>query len=300
MVSSGQVSSDSQAVSQIISSYSQQISSLSASWKGLSCDSLMSQAESFASEFGGVIENQMSYFAEAVQLYEQYLNNKNTIETAKAYYNNAVANNNTSHANSYASQINELQQRAVNLKQQINDALSSASNTRLEATPIKTTVDPASSDFVNYYQYNYNQPYSTGTIRTSGCGPTSMAMVLTNLTGREITPVEMARKGNGRYTCSEGTYWSFFGDMAKEYGVNCEQMGVSQANIVNNLNNGKTLILSMRPGHFTSSGHFIVVRGIDNNGNLIVSDPNSEERSNQRWSVSTVAGEACQIWALSA
>lgn len=300
MVSSGQVSSDAQAVSQIISSYLQQISGLSGSWMGTSYDSIVSKAESFASDFGGTIENQMSSFAEAVSLYEQYEYTKNNLEITKRNYNTAVSNKDGSNANAFANQINDYQRELANIKQQINQALASASSSRLEATPIKTTVDPASSDFINYYQYNYNQPYSTGTIGTDGCGPTSMAMVLTNLTGKEITPVEMAAKGNGRYTCSKGTYWSFFGDMAKEYGVNCQQMDVSQSNIVNNLNAGKTLILSMRAGHFTRSGHFIVVRGIDNNGQLIVSDPNSEERSNQRWPVSTVAGEACQIWALSA
>lgn len=300
MVSSGQVSSDAQAVSQIISSYLQQISGLSGSWMGTSYDSIVSKAESFASDFGGTIENQMSSFAEAVSLYEQYEYTKNNLEITKRNYNAAVSNKDGSNANAFANQINDYQRELANIKQQINQALASASSSRLEATPIKTTIDPASSDFINYYQYNYNQPYSTGTIGTDGCGPTSMAMVLTNLTGKEITPVEMAAKGNGRYTCSKGTYWSFFGDMAKEYGVNCQQMDVSQSNIVNNLNAGKTLILSMRAGHFTRSGHFIVVRGIDNNGQLIVSDPNSEERSNQRWPVSTVAGEACQIWALSA
>lgn len=300
MVSSGQVSSDAQAVSQIISSYLQQISGLSGLWMGTSYDSIVSKAESFASDFGGTIENQMSSFAEAVSLFEQYEYIKNNLEITRNNYNAAVSNKDGANANAFANQINDSQRELANLQQQINQALASASSSRLEATPIKTTVDPASSDFINYYQYNYNQPYSTGTIGTDGCGPTSMAMVLTNLTGKEVTPVEMAAKGNGRYTCSKGTYWSFFGDMAKEYGVNCQQMGVSQSNIVNNLNAGKTLILSMRAGHFTRSGHFIVVRGIDNNGQLIVSDPNSEERSNQRWPVSTVAGEACQIWALSA
>ena len=76
-------------------------------------------------------------------------------------------------------------------------------------------------------------------------------------------------------------------------------MGVSYANIVDNLKSGKTLIMSMGPGHFTSKGHFIVVRGLTNDGKLIVADPNSESRSNQTWDVNTLVKEGKQIWAMS-
>ena len=179
------------------------------------------------------------------------------------------------------------------LKSQIEAALDSACSQKLEAVNYAVQ-----GDFVNYYQYNYNNPYSNGTIANSGCGPTSLAMVLTYLLGKEITPVETAAKGNGTYTCSAGTYWSYFGDMAKQYGVNCKQMEVSGDNIVNNLKDGKTLIMSMRRGHFTRGGHFIVLRGIDENGKIIVADPNSEERSNQTWDLGVFTSEGAQIWAL--
>ena len=75
-------------------------------------------------------------------------------------------------------------------------------------------------------------------------------------------------------------------------------MGMSRSNIIDNLNAGKTLILSMGPGHFTSGGHFIVARGIADDGSIIVSDPNSEKRSNQTWDVSILVNEGTQIWAL--
>jgi len=150
--------------------------------------------------------------------------------------------------------------------------------------------------FVNYYQYNYDNPYSEGTIATSGCGPTSAAMVLTYLTGKEITPVKTAEFGNGTYTCSEGTYWSYFEAVSNKYDVNCKEQSCTKENIVGSLNKGKPVIISMGPGHFTSGGHFIVLRGIDKNGKAIVADPNSEERSKQTWDMSTITSEGAQIW----
>lgn len=150
--------------------------------------------------------------------------------------------------------------------------------------------------FVNYYQTDYDNPYSQGTIATSGCGPTSAAMALTYLTGKEITPVETAKFGNGTYTCSQGTYWSYFEAVSKKYDVKCEQHDCSSDNIKNGFKNGKPVIISMGPGHFTSAGHFIVLRGMDKDGKVIVADPNSEDRSKQTWDMDTIVSEGKQIW----
>lgn len=151
-------------------------------------------------------------------------------------------------------------------------------------------------EFVNYYQYNYDQPYSQGTIATSGCGPTSVAMALTYITGKEIIPVETAEFGNGTYTCSEGTMWTFFKDVSAKYDVECEQHEVSVDNIKEGLKNGNPVVISMGPGHFTKAGHFIVLRGIDENGKVIVADPASEERTNQTWDMDIITSEGKQIW----
>lgn len=56
------------------------------------------------------------------------------------------------------------------------------------------------------------------TIGTSGCGPTSMAMILSTLLGREITPVELCDFAlkNGYRTLDSGTSWMFYKAVAKE------------------------------------------------------------------------------------
>ncbi len=67
------------------------------------------------------------------------------------------------------------------------------------------------------------------------------------------------------------------------------------------------MIAIMSKGHFTSGGHFIVIRGVTSEGNLLVADPASYKRSEQEWAVNLVvneasrkAGEGGPLWVCSA
>ncbi len=292
MVSSGQVTSDAGTFSSGISSYSSAISGVTGAWQGESFDNFESEAANFVSEYQSTIEGQMSTFAGAVSDYESYQRARKNKKISEGNLAEAKKANDQGAIGRYSSDVEQYSREMQSYKSKIESALESVKGQKLEAAVL-----PNSNDFVNYYQYNYNDPYSEGTIATSGCGPTSLAMVLTYLLGKEVSPTETAALGNGAYTCSAGTYWSYFGDMADKYGVNCEQMSVSSDNIMGNLKNGKTLIMSMGPGHFTSAGHFIVLRGVDENGKIVVADPNSEERSNQTWDLDVFLNEGAQVWA---
>ncbi len=48
----------------------------------------------------------------------------------------------------------------------------------------------------------------------------------------------------------------------------------------------------MAEGHFTKSGHFIVLRGVTEEGKILVADPASVARSNQEWDISIILNEA--------
>ena len=43
---------------------------------------------------------------------------------------------------------------------------------------------------------------------------------------------------------------------------------------------------------FTKNGHFIVLRGVTDNGRILVADPASYRRSEQAWDASVILNEA--------
>lgn len=48
----------------------------------------------------------------------------------------------------------------------------------------------------------------------------------------------------------------------------------------------------MLKGHFTSGGHFIVLRGVTSDGQIMVADPASYSRSQKLWDLSIILNEA--------
>ncbi len=137
MESSGTVSSDASEFIRKLSDYSSIIGDLNGVWLGKSQQSLLSQANSFISEYN-VIQNQMASLSHACSEYERYESLRGQIsemETARA---NAVA------ANQSTTTIdNNLYNMNIDLnkiKDGIINALNTASSTTLEATPLSATI----------------------------------------------------------------------------------------------------------------------------------------------------------------
>ena len=62
---------------------------------------------------------------------------------------------------------------------------------------------------------------------------------------------------------------------------------------------GQPIICSMRPGDFTTAGHFIVLTGTQD-GLLCVVDPNSPARSASLWEYSRLEPQIKNLWAYTA
>ena len=62
--------------------------------------------------------------------------------------------------------------------------------------------------------------------------------------------------------------------------------------VVDALASGKLIVALMSKGHFTSSGHFMVLRGVTSEGKILVADPASKKRSEQEWDISIILDEA--------
>lgn len=106
------------------------------------------------------------------------------------------------------------------------------------------------------------------TIGNSGCGPTSMAMILATWTDAGITPVEMCElaQSNGYRTYSSGTSWGFYAFVFKKYaGFGKYIKTGSFETLIAALREGALAVCSMNSGDnnfWTKGGHYIVARGV--------------------------------------
>lgn len=151
-------------------------------------------------------------------------------------------------------------------------------------------IDPAWAD----------ESYAGGTVGENGCGPTCLAMAYVALTGRtDMDPATMAafseREG---YTVDGMTAWALMTEGAHALGLTSEELPANAASIRAALEAGQVIIASVRPGDFTTTGHFIVLAGIAANGELEIRDPNSAERTHETWGIERVLGQCANLWAI--
>ena len=161
------------------------------------------------------------------------------------------------------------------------------------------TFTDSNTDVVYYNQLDErwaNIMYGTSsTIGEAGCGPTSMSMVISTFTGVAHDPVELAQWSvvNGHRCEGNGSYHSLIPQSAIAYGLTVEGVGKNDGQkIVDALASGKLVVAIMAKGHFTTSGHFIVLRGVTSEGKILVADPASYNRSGQEWEFSIILEEA--------
>ena len=85
---------------------------------------------------------------------------------------------------------------------------------------------------------------------------------------------------------------------AEHFGVQGQELGLSENGILSELESGHPVICSMRPGDFTTTGHFIVLTGVED-GKIRVNDPNSRQRSEELWDYDTLEYQINNLWAFS-
>lgn len=152
-----------------------------------------------------------------------------------------------------------------------------------------TSGDKVLNNCVKYLQWDSkwkNIRYSTHTnaqtIGNSGCGPSSMAMILATWENKKITPVETCEEAfkNGYRTYDSGTAWGYFKYVFKHHP--CFQKYIETNNVTTlaaALREGALAICSMNSNDnkfWTTGGHFIVARGVDNTY-IYANDPNKSE-----------------------
>ncbi len=145
-------------------------------------------------------------------------------------------------------------------------------------------------------------PYGDSCIAVSGCAPTAISMVVAGLTGRnDVTPYTVAQyaQENGYYIPGQGTSWALMTEGCRYFGIQGTELSLSAASVMEALRSGYPVVCSMRPGDFTTTGHFIVLTGLQGE-NICVNDPNSRQRSQQLWSWATLGGQIKNLWVFTA
>ncbi|MEK7519386.1 MAG: C39 family peptidase [Patescibacteria group bacterium] len=138
------------------------------------------------------------------------------------------------------------------------------------------------------------------TIKSSGCGPTSMAMVLRHY-GKNVDPVitaEWSLRNNFR-VCNAGTAWSFFNSIAKSYGLNgCKPLSVANIdNLIAKLSDGPIIVSGRGNPPYSKGGHYIVLTGADENY-VYINDPARPKLKRKLIDEFRIAGRArfaCQV-----
>lgn len=147
-------------------------------------------------------------------------------------------------------------------------------------------------------RWGYDE-YGDDFLAITGCGPTCLSMVYVYLTGDlSMHPGKLAEWAwkEGFYVSGTGTSWSLMDLGAEALGLNVHTTSLGSNQIVSALQNGEVIICSVGPGDFTTEGHFIVLSEIDDEGKIIVRDPNSKERSNKKWDLEQILPQIKQFW----
>ena len=151
------------------------------------------------------------------------------------------------------------------------------------------TGDSDSSDPYHIYQRAFNQSYNTAgdkehqSVADSGCGPASAASVL-RMYGKQGSMNNAVKFAlNNKYKEKDGgTYPQYFTHYFAKNGI-ASNPNASNADVVNSLAHGNPVVLmgqdksgSNNTPYGKRYSHYVVARGLDKHGNVIVED--SEDR----------------------
>ena len=144
------------------------------------------------------------------------------------------------------------------------------------------------------------EDYGSDCIAITGCGPTCLAMVGYYLTGDEnMSPDKVAKfaQRGGYYEAGYGSSWTLISEGGTELGLEVTELPLVEKKIHDALEAGNPVILAMGEGDFTTTGHYIVLTGVEEGG-YRVNDPNSRVNSQKLWTYEQLEDQIRNIWAI--
>ena len=161
---------------------------------------------------------------------------------------------------------------------------------RTEGVPLFLQWDP---------MWGYEE-YGSDCIAITGCGPTCLAMAGYYLTGDDnMTPDRIAKfaQRGGYYEKGYGSSWTLISEGGPQLGLEVTELPLVKQKIDKALEAGRPVILALGEGDFTSTGHYIVLAGVEDEG-YRVNDPNSRVNSGRLWTYEELEGQIRNIWSI--
>lgn len=127
-----------------------------------------------------------------------------------------------------------------------------------------------------------------------GCGPTVLAMIVSSFTDQTCLPSDMAdwAAANNYWSAGSGTKHNFFLEGAAAFGFRAVPFqNFTPEGVISELRSGHILVALMGPGHFSDSGHFIIIYNYWSGTQVSVADPASLERTQTPWEAQLILDE---------
>ena len=156
---------------------------------------------------------------------------------------------------------------------------------------------------------DYSAPGEKTTIAASGCGPTAMAMVLATWADPSVNPkTECAWALAHWYKAPrQGTYYGYFEPAGARYGLRVTRLNYTSLygkstsayhdQVKDALDRGELVIACMGPGNWTSSGHYVLVYGIEGD-TIYINDPASTKAARTKGSYSLFKQQVKYYWVI--
>jgi uncharacterized repeat protein (TIGR02543 family) len=159
----------------------------------------------------------------------------------------------------------------------------------------------------------YRVRKESSTIGGSGCGPSSMSMVISTLKTPGTTPVETCAwsQSRGYKAYLSGTYDSYFRAHGKAVGISVTQLSATSQNkmskarakvydtiAMNAIKRGDFVIALMGKGNWTTVGHFVLWYGMEGN-NVLIRDPASTAPGRAKNTLTLFRSQVKRYWVIS-
>ena len=144
--------------------------------------------------------------------------------------------------------------------------------------------------------------YGGGPAALTACAPTCMAMIGFGLTGDEsINPWQMCQyaENAGYWVPGSGTSWDLVLNAFPNHPITGQKISPDQYTITAELNAGHPVLINVGVGKFSAVGHFMILAGMDENGNFILNDPNNLENCSKTWPWEDLSSEITAAWSYS-